>query len=648
MSPLSPAVLPMLVSSLAVYVAAASRGSIGTSLVDSTATNATFDYVIIGGGTAGLVVAARLSENPNVTVAVVEAGIHHIDEPLVDTPEMFGQALGNPAFDWGFTTAPQEALGGTVMGASRGKMLGGSSGLNFLAWDRGSAKEYDAWHKLGASGWSWDTMLPYFKKSESALLPPEGILPGDERTSESAFNASSGRSGPVQTSYNVLYSNLTSPFVEAATSLGIWVNNDPYAGNATGLYNTQSAIDRVKDAGRRSYAASTYYSVSKDRPNLTVFLGTQATRINFSRGSRHVGAHLRAESVDVVAVNQTGFSGTLAARRDVILSAGAIQTPQLLELSGIGGAAILKDIGIETLVDLPGVGENLQDHPLVFQDFELSGSFSTFDVLRNNATFLSEAQAEYAKNRTGIFAADISILGFLPLHSAVSSESLATIRRSAYGLLQSPHLSPLQRAQYHIQLGWLHDDDTAHIEILLYAGGGLTKVAPASNKTYVTINSGVMHPFSRGSVHINSTNPLDAPIIDPRYLDADVDFHSMLEATKFAHKITKTAPLADAVAGPHAPPANMTSDAGLTAYLKANLSPFWHHAGTAAMVPQKLGGVVDPTTLTVYGTANLRVVDASLIPLQFAAHTQATIYAIAERASDIIKGARVGGSGHDV
>ncbi|KAI0647355.1 alcohol oxidase [Trametes meyenii] len=634
--PHSFAALPTLALLLAARVVAATAAD----QTFSSAANGTYDYVIVGGGTAGLVVAARLSENPNVTVAVVEAGIHHIDEPLVDTPEMFGQALGNPAFDWGFTTAPQEALGGTVMGASRGKMLGGSSGLNFLAWDRASAKEYDAWRKLGASGWSWDTLLPYFKKSESALLPSEGAFPGDGRMSESAFNASCGRSGPIQTSYNVLYSNLTSPFIEAAHSLGISVNDNPYMGNATGLYNTQSAIDRVKDVGRRSYAASTYYSVSKDRPNFTVFLSTQATRINFSRSSRYARAGLRAESVDVVAVNQTGFSGTLKARRDVILSAGAIQTPQLLELSGIGGSAVLKDIGIETLVDLPGVGENLQDHPLIFQDFELSGSFSTFDILRNDATFLSEAQAEYAQNRTGIFAADISVLAFLPLHLGVSAESQAVIRRSASELLRSPHLSPLQRAQYHIQLGWLRDDDTAHIEILLYAGGGLTKVHPAPNKTYVTINSGVMHPFSRGSVHINSTNPLAAPIIDPKYLDADVDFYSMLEATKFAHRITKIAPFADAVAGPHAPPANMTSDEGLTTYLKTNLSPFWHHAGTAAMVPRELGGVVDPTTLTVYGTANLRVVDASLIPLQFASHTQATIYAIAERASDIIKGAR--------
>ncbi|KAI0672931.1 alcohol oxidase [Trametes maxima] len=598
--------------------------------------NQTFDYVIIGGGTAGLVVAARLTEDPSVSVVVVEAGVHHVDEPLVDTPELFGRTVGNPAFDWGFMTTPQPALDGAVVRASRGKMLGGSSGLNFMAWNRASAKEYDAWQELGATGWTWDVLLPYFKKSESALPPPEVTFPGDQRPTGTAFNASHGRDGPIQTSYNVLYSNLTSPYVETMSALGFSINSNPYGGNATGLSNSACSIDRVKDVGRRSYSASTYYNISKDRPNLTVLLSTQATRINFANTLSSPGS-LRAISVTVIAVNSSGVTGTLGARKDVVLSAGAIQTPQLLELSGIGNKTLLHSVGIATLVDLPGVGENLQDQPFLSQDFELSENFSTFDELRNNATFLAEQEAIYAANHTGVFAEVVSVRTFAPFRTVVSPATLAQIRQSALQAPSSGPLSPLQKAQYGIQLGWLADDGVADFELLLYPGGGQTKIAPAPNTSYVTLNTAVLHPFSRGSVHINTTDPLAPPVINPNYLGADVDFHSMFEVVKFARRVAETESLSQGVAGPHDPPANMTSDVDLVNYIKASLGPFYHHVGTAAMVSREFGGVVDPVSLKVYGTENLRVVDSSLIPLQFAAHTQATVYAIAERASDIIR-----------
>ncbi|KAI0672993.1 alcohol oxidase [Trametes maxima] len=599
----------------------------------STTTHYAFDYVIIGGGTAGLVVAARLSEDPNVTVAVIEAGIHHVDEPLVDTPGLFGQSLGNPAFDWGFHSIPQAGLNGTVIPVSRGKLLGGSSGVNYLAWDRASAKEYDSWHTLGATGWNWTTLLPYFKKSESALLPPNDGFPGDGRANQSNFDAVHGTSGPIQASFSPMFSNITLPFVKTVEALGFQFNADPYSGNATGLYNSQSAVDRVKNLGKRSYSANTYYSASKDRPNLKVFLSTQATLINFAPGH---GA-LHASSVNVVAVGDGGVSGVLSARKDVVLAAGPIQTPQLLELSGIGDKSILKGVGIKTLVDLPGVGENLQEHPLGAQDFELSGDFSTFDLLRNDPAFLAAQQAEYATNHTGVFTDAISVLAFVPIHAATSAPTISAIHESALQLLHSPHVSALSRAQYAIQTAWIRDEDVAHFEFIMWPGGGLTALAPSPNASYITLDVGVMHPFSRGFVHINSSDPLAAPLVNPNYLDEEVDFQSFLEGMKFIRKISQSAPLSNSIAKPHDPPANATSDADLVKYIKANLEPLNHHAGTAPMVPRELGGVVDPKTLAVYGTSNLRVVDASLIPLQVATHTQATVYAIAERAADILK-----------
>ncbi|KAI0362375.1 alcohol oxidase [Trametes cingulata] len=593
-----------------------------------------YDYVIIGGGTAGLVVAARLSEDPDTTVAVIEAGMHHVNEPLVDTPGFYGRALGNPAFDWDFRSVPQAGLNNATVSQARGKMLGGSSGLNFMAWNRASAKEYDAWEQLGATGWNWESLLPYFKKSETVEPPPpQGIIPGAVELPESAFDAFHGRVGPIQPSYNDLYSNLTAPYVETIHNLGIPTNSDPYSGDATGVYNTEHSVDKVKDIGRRSYAANTYYNISAARPNLEVYMTTQATRIQFetSSGSRRP---LRAQSVDVVAINTTGFTGTLSARKEVILSAGALQTPQLLELSGIGNKTMLQGLGIQPLIDLPGVGENLQDQPFIQLDFELTGDFWTYDELRNNQTFLLEQEEEYAINNTGVYAQLSAVRLFPPFTAMTPVDAVAKIREHALALAISAGISPLARAQYAIQIGWLSDHAVAHAEVIMYPGGGLvTAVPPAPNKTYITLSLGIMHPFARGTVHINSTDPLAPPVIDPRYISNSVDFLSMLEGVKFIQSLVASPPLADFVAGPHQPPANSSEGPGLIAFVRAFTGPFFHPAGTAPMVPRSLGGVVDPNSLKVYGTSNLRVVDASIVPLQVASHLQTAVYAIAERTS---------------
>ncbi|KAI0709496.1 alcohol oxidase [Earliella scabrosa] len=596
----------------------------------------TFDYVVVGGGTAGLVVAGRLSEDPHVTVAVIEAGAHHVDEPMINTPELFGQAIGNPTFDWNFFTVPQAGLNNASFLYPRGKMLGGCSGLNFMAWDRASVKEYDAWETLGAKGWNWKTLLPYFKKTE-AVAPQTSsqLFPGAVEVDESTFNAFHGRSGPVQASYNVLYTNITGPYVETINGLGIPTNSDPYMGDGTGVYNCEMTIDRVRDLGQRSYAANTYYNSSVEKPNLTVFLATQATKVNFLRR----GSSLRAGSVEVIAVDDTGVTGTLTARKEVILAAGSIQTPQLLELSGIGDKKILSSVGIKTLVDLPGVGENLQDHTLLAQDFEILDTFFTYDELRNNATYLAEQQEEYAANHTGIFASAQFALTFPPLKSVVSPKTLSSLRAKADKLGRSRGLSALTKAQYKFQADWLAADDVAYMEYIMFPTGGRTPVSPTPNSVYITMWVGLMHPFSRGAVHINSSDPLRQPTIDPRYLDNDVDLELALESTKFVRKVTESEPLASFVVAPHQPTsAEVSTDAEWLEYIRTYLGTIYHPMGTAAMLPREIGGVVDPKTLKVYGTSNLRVVDASVIPMILAAHPVSTIYAIAERAADMIKG----------
>ncbi|KAI0724009.1 alcohol oxidase [Cerioporus squamosus] len=599
----------------------------------------TLPYVLsadtAGGGIAGLVVAARLSEDPRVTVAVIEAGAHYVDEPLIDTPEQFGQALGNPKFDWNFVTAPQSGLNNGVVSYPRGKMLGGSSGINFMAWDRASVKEYDAWQELGAEGWNWKALLPYLKKVETVSPPTSSqLFPGATEISETTFDEFHGRAGPLQASYNVFYANITTPYVETVNGLGIQTNSDPYRGDGTGIFNTECAIDRTKNPGKRSYAANTYYR--GDKPNLTVFLATQATKLNLATHS--VTGHLRATGVNVVAVNATGINGTITARKEVLLAAGSIQSPQLLELSGIGNKTILESVGIKTLIDLPGVGENLQDHTLLAQDFEMQNDIFTYDELRNNATYLAEQEAEYAANGTGIFASLSFALTFPTVKSVVSPEVLASLRDKAAKLLASPGISALTKAQYKLQSEWLVGDDVAYLEYIMFPTGGRTAVSPTPGSVYITIWVGMMHPFGRGSVHINSSSPFVQPVIDPKYLGNDVDMQLALESTKFVRKITESEPLASYVVGPHEPPANVTSDDDWLNYIKTFLGTIYHPMGTAAMLPREVGGVVDPATLRVYGTTNLRVVDASVIPMLLGTHPQASIYAVAERAADMIKG----------
>ncbi|PIL24202.1 hypothetical protein GSI_13955 [Ganoderma sinense ZZ0214-1] len=597
----------------------------------------TFDYVVIGGGTAGLVIAARLSENPNTTVAVIEAGIYQVNEPLVNTPELYGEGIGNPDLDWKFSTVPQAALNGHVVTQPRGKMLGGSSGLNFMVWDRGSAKEYDAWEQLGAEGWSWQSMLPYFKKTESSRpQTPEEYFPGATEVSEDTYYLYHGKQGPIQTSFNVIYSNITDPYVETFNNLGILTNSDPDEGNATGIYNVEMCIDRVKDIGKRSYSANTYYNMSADRPNLTVFVGTQATKINFADHSASGG--LQASSVNVVAVNTTGINGTVYASKEVILSAGAYQTPQLLELSGIGNKSILANLGIKSLIDLPGVGENLQDHSLLVQVYEVLNTTFTYDILRNNATYNAEQEALYAATGTGIYASAQLAFAFTGMKSIVSDALLLSFQEQAQALLNASDVSPLHKAQYQYQSEWLADD-IATVEFLMFPSYGQA-ITPTPGSAYITLNVGHMHPFSRGSVHINTTNPLASPAIDPKYGDKNIDLQIVLEGTKFARTITETEPLASLIVAPRLPAFNTTkpTDADWLQYITANLSSIYHPVGTAAMLPQELGGVVDPKTLKVYGASNLRVVDASVFPMLVSAHPQVTVYAIAERAADIIKG----------
>ncbi|KDN44352.1 hypothetical protein RSAG8_05616, partial [Rhizoctonia solani AG-8 WAC10335] len=591
----------------------------------------TFDYVIIGGGTAGLTLAARLSENPKTTVGVIETGEYLPDDPLINTPGSAFSIPGNAKYDWLFKSVPQVNANNRVLKLPRGKILGGSSGINIMTFDRGSKVEYDAWAKLGNLGWDWDSLLPNMKAAERFT----GVDPFRSNYSHADPNdifPSQGQNGIVAASYNDWYSDVTLPFRKSMANLGIPINFDPDSGNAFGTFNSATSVNRT--TGRRSYAATTYYACNAHRPNFIVLTGAQATKINFSdTTSNNRTRNLVATGVTFVHQSHTY---TVKARKEVIISAGTFQSPHLLELSGIGNPTILQRNDIRTLIELPGVGENYQDHMFVTTTYELKPGSSTqnFDLLRNNATFAAAAAAQYNATHDGILSSPPSILSFISLDSVANSAEIANMTAQLEREITSEKINQLQQKSYEIQKGWLKEK-LGLVEVIgypAYAGASV----PKANTSYITLFTAVQHPFSRGNIHINTSDPLVAPHIDPKYFSKSIDLDTLVYAIKFGQKLSKTEPLASLIVTRQDPAPEVTSDADIVDYIKANVASIHHPIGTVSLAAKELGGVVD-VHLKVYGTDNVRVVDASVIPLHIGSHLQRTVYGIAEKAAKIIK-----------
>ncbi|KAJ1300911.1 hypothetical protein OPQ81_003336 [Rhizoctonia solani] len=574
----------------------------------------TFDYVVIGGGTAGLTLAARLSENPNTTVGVIEAGEYLPEDPLINTP------------------FPQPNVNNRILNLPRGKILGGSSAINIMVFDRASKVEYDAWAKLGNPGWNWDGLLPNMKDAEHFTVVDPFRVNYTNANPNDIF-PSQGKNGPVAASYNNWYGDITVPFGKSMANLGIPINFDPDSGNAFGTFNSATSVNRT--TGRRSYAATTYYAYNAHRTNFAVLTGAQATKINFEKTiNNNKPENLVATGVSFVHDSKTY---TVRAKKEVVLSAGAFQSPHLLELSGIGNSKILQKDGIKTLIDLPGVGENYQDHVYVTTTYELKPGTSTqdYDILRNNATFAAAAAAQYNATHDGILSYSGSILSFINLDFMATSEEIGNMIAQFDREIASEKLTPLQKATYKIQKEWLKEK-VGLVEVIMspgFAGAGV----PKANTSYMSLITAIQHPFSRGNIHLNSSNPLVAPRIDPRYFSKSIDLETLVRTVKFGQKLSKTEPLASMIVARQDPAPEVTSDAAIVEYVKANAATIHHPIGTASLAPKELGGVVD-IYLKVYGTENVRVVDASVIPLHIGTHIQRTVYGIAERAAKIIKG----------
>ncbi|KAJ7142149.1 alcohol oxidase [Mycena crocata] len=575
------------------------------------------DYIVIGSGAGGMTVATRLSQDSSVSVGLVEAGVFHKDDPLIDVPAFGGRIFGNASYDWLFATIPQDHAAGRIIQETRGKMLGGSTGINLLAWDRASKTEYDAWQLFADdSDWNFDNLLPYFIKSETIDLKNNDVFPGVSQMG-----------GPIHASYNSIYGDLALPLASTWNNLGVRTNPNTIGGHSSGVRNERTAVVN----GVRSYSASAYYCPASKRRNLHVLTGAQASKILFREPIRD-GGDLQA--TDVLFISN-GITYKAHASKEVILAAGTVQTPQLLELSGIGDEAILSTLGIKTLINLPGVGANLQDHIYTVSQWVTLPNITTFDMLRYNETFVEEQTILYEKTRTGFLNTRDSNVVFLNSNDSVfSTAEVRGLIKDLEASLSGAGLTPLQRAQFEIQLKWLHDGSVPQAELIAKSTG---LINPANNTKYLSILSGLMHPLSRGTIHINSTNPLEHPVIDPKYLSFDYDLHSLSSFTSIGVEVAKHQPIASLLVEQQFPPPDTVE--GLENYVTSSFLTGDHLTGTAAMAAKDLGGVVD-ANLRVYGVSNLRIVDASIMPMIVGAHLQSTVYAIAEKAADIIRSQR--------
>ncbi|KZT72989.1 GMC oxidoreductase [Daedalea quercina L-15889] len=592
-----------------------------------------FDYVIVGGGTAGLTIAARLLEHTDNSVLVLEAGEPNLDDPKILLGGGWGSTVGDSKYDWAFMTTPQVHCNNRQMLWSRGKGLGGSSAMNFYAWIKPPAADIDAWEELGNSGWNWKTYMKYTLRAEGFTAASEDQLKEYAHTHNIEYR---GQSGPIKTTVPVTPLQINKFFLEAAQKQGLPLLEDAYGGNTAGCWEGSANLDR-KSKWTRSYAATAYYLPHKDNPKFKVLTEAIGAKVLF--GDAKDGDDLIATGVEFI---HDGRTYKAHAKKEVILAAGALKSPQLLELSGVGRRDVLDKVGVPLKLELPGVGENLQDHTFVGISYELDPNVShkTADLFRN-PEFAKEQVRLQDLDQENLHRLGITAFGYVPLQLASPNGSLDIVdKMTAYveEKKKSGALPPGLAEQWDIQLRVLKDPTLPDVEVIAFPAWLTFVSQPEPGKCYLTTLCVTQHQFSRGSVHSKNNDPLEQPDIDPNTFSVPYDLDVFVENVKFARRLAETEPFKSGIVREVDPGATAKTDEEIKEYLRKCCNTCYHACGSLSMLPRKKNGVVDPK-LKVYGTKNLRVADMSIVPLEVAAHTQATAYYVGEYMADILTGA---------
>ena len=522
-----------------------------------------FDYIIVGAGSAGCVLANRLSADPGKRVLLLEAGGSDVN-PWIHIPVGYFKTMHNPATDWCYITEPDEGIASRRLQWPRGKVLGGSGSLNGLLYVRGQPQDYDRWAQLGNQGWSFEEVLPYFKKSE------------DQERGADAYH---GVGGPLKVSDLRLRRPIADYFIQAATQTGIPLNPDYNGPRQEGVAYFQQTAHK----GFRWSTAKGFLRPARKRPNLEVLTKAHTTRILFE-GDRAIGVEYLSR----------GKSHQIRAAREVVLAAGAIGSPQLLQLSGIGARSLLDDVGVPLIKDLPGVGQNLQDHLQIRLVYKTSQRTLNDEV--NNIFKRGWVGLQYLLSRTG------------PLTLAASQVAIFT---KSNPQVERPDI------QFHMQP--LSADKP---------GEGAHKFSA------FTASVCQLRPHSRGYLAIRSRDPLEHPAIHPNYLSDDRDHQVAIDGIKVARRIAGAPALSKHIIEEYVPGYQYQSDAELLDAARRYSQTIYHPTSTCRM-GQDAMAVVDER-LRVHGVSGLRVADASIMPEIVSGNTNAPTIMIAEKASDMI------------
>jgi len=531
-----------------------------------------FDYIVIGSGSAGGTIAARLSEDANTTVCVLEAGGRDYN-PFIHIPAGFMKTLTNPSVNWLYQSEPSEGTAGRSIHAPRGKVLGGSSSINGNVYNRGQRLDFDGWAQRGNRGWGYADVLPYFKRAECR------IGEGDD-----TFRGRDG--GLVVTDIDYRHP-LADDFIKGAQSYGIPLNSDYNGATQEGISYTQRTIYQK----RRVSSARAFLRPALKRPNIELRTHSHATKVVFK--------DKRACAIQYKQGNQ---STEIRARREIILSGGSVNTPQLLQLSGIGPAQLLKNIGVKVLQELPGVGENLRDHFAL----RMVARIKTMDTINQRVKGLPLMVETFR-----YFTGQPSILGLVPTLVYIFWKSDPALDNGDLQISFTP-------ASYKEGVQSQLDD---------FPGA--------------TIAPWAQRPESLGYVRAKSADPFDPPAIQPNYLSHDYDRRISLKGVKIARKLFQTPEFIQHVEREELPGKEVQSDDEILDYFRQNGTTAFHLMGTCRMGPPTDPTAVIDDQLKVKGVEALRVADASIMPTMPSANTNASAIMIGEKCADLVQGKRL-------